>query len=83
MYLVRITTATDISRFNFESQDSARAMCMALRYANNVDRIELHQSDDNAPGLVLHPEPIAVWDARMSYGMARECTPVIINPEGY
>ena len=83
MYLVRIVQARNISRFNFESQDSARAMCMALRYANNVERIELYQSDDNAPGLCMHLEPIAVWDARMSYGMARECTPVIINPEGY
>jgi hypothetical protein len=83
MYLVRITAAKNISRHHFDTEDRARAMCMALRYANDVERIELYQSDDNAPGLVLHPEPIAVWDSRMSYGMARECTPVIINPEGY
>ena len=44
MYLVRITAAKNISRQHFDTEDRARAMCVALRYASDVDRIELYLS---------------------------------------
>lgn len=74
MCTVRITAGMAVSRHHFTSEDTARLAAKGLRYAQDIDRIEIYEGD--APN---HPNPLAIWDARMATGMAWECTPVIIS----